>query len=114
MIYNITQIGSNNILLNLDVMEIDPFFLTVFKMPCYNGDESRTKTAFLNYQQECEGKYIMSFDGVQEEYEDLDDGMIYYNMLGTWSADLYVQDNDLNTDPDNAEFLITIELQVNG
>lgn len=111
MIYNISQIGDNIILTNYDIPIDSPFFLAVLKVPCYSGKDGQSKNAILN-STGCNSYYNLSFTGVEEVSENLLVGDIYYPNIGTWTADIYYQDNDTNTDLINATFIDSLNLQV--
>ena len=111
MIYNIKQIGTNAILFDYDIPD-NQFVLAVFRVPCYSGRSNQSKVSILSYG-ECDNAQLILFTGVDQVYEDLTDGLIYYQNIGTWEADLYYQDNNTNLDPELATFIDTIQLQVN-
>jgi len=111
MIYNQPEIGAN-VILNHQVIGIDdPVFLGVFKVPCFRTGKSKNA---LIPSAECEDYYNFTITGVAEAYQDLLNGEIFFSNLGTWDVDLYFQTSTTNTDPVNATFLETFQLQVNG
>ena len=111
MIYNVSQLGVNNLSVNYEVPD-GQYILMVLRVPCYSGKAGQEKAAILDNTL-CEGLKVLSFEGVTEMYEDLLDGLIYFSNIGTWEADLYYQENGVYTNPDDAEYLDTIKLQVN-
>lgn len=111
MIYNISQTGNNVILVDYDIDITSPYFLAVLKVPCYSGKDGQSKNAIID-SSECDNYYDLAFTGVDEVDENLLIGDIYYPNIGTWTVDLYYQDNDTNTDPLNATFLESFNLQV--
>ena len=111
IIYNFKQIGDNDILVYYQIPIDDPFFLVVLKVPCFH-QSGVSKVAIISAT-DCGDYFDLSFTGVPAIYEDLLNGEIYFQNIGTWSADVYYQDNDTNVDPVNATYLDSIQFQVN-
>lgn len=112
MIYNFSQTGINAFDVYYDIDIDSPYFLGVLKVPCYSGKIGQSESVLIP-SVECGDYYTLTIDGVDEIDEDLLTGLVYFPNIGTWTLDLYYQDNDTNTDPNNATFLEAFELQVN-
>ena len=111
MIYNIEQLGVNAIIGNYVISISDPYFLGVFKVPCYSGLSGQSKNVLIA-SVDCGNEYTFTITGTAEAYEDLESSEVYFSAVGTWDVDLYYQASSTNTDPTNATFLETINLQV--
>lgn len=112
MIYNGQKIGENSILLYEEVPN-DNYILAVLYIPCNNNstDIEGNKQAILEIEN-CNDYTGVSFEGVTEIDEDLLNGLIYFPNCGTWTANIYYQDNNTNVDPLLATFLTNIEIQI--
>lgn len=106
--YSISKIGSNIILTDYTIPITSPYILAVLTLPT---NCASSKTAIITGDQ-CNADWEINFRGVQESYEDLLAGLIYFNVAGTWSASLYYQSSDSNTDTANATYIDGINLQV--
>jgi hypothetical protein len=105
--YIVSNLGVSRLLFNFTVEPLDPTFLVLFTDPCGTSTKN-----VLFFPDGCDGNWIVVVDSVNEAYESLLDGIIYFGELGTWEAKIYVQDGTTNTDPDNAEFLANVLVQV--
>jgi len=105
--YLIPNLGVSEILLNFTVEPLSPTFLIVLTNP------SGTSTKNVLFTPSgCDGSWIAVVDSVNQPYEDLTGGAIYFDVLGSWGAKIYVQDSNSNTDPDNAVFITDAIFQV--
>ncbi len=111
LIYNCSQESENKILIQYSGLPDSIYFLVSIKNPCYDVS-GVFKNAILT-PDGCDGGYILNFHAVTESNEDLINGLINFKFIGTYKTDIYYQDNNTNTDPDNATYLSTIKLQVN-
>jgi hypothetical protein len=107
LIYNVQDIGENKLLTGYDIPISDPYILAIIQ----HGNCVTDKAAIIQ-PEGCNEEWVLNFEGVANVYEDLLSGLIYYNFNGTWNAELYYQASDSNTDPDNAIFIDSINLQV--
>ena len=105
--YNIQNLGNNILLLTEDTSIDAPYFLAVITDPW----TATIKSAVIT-PQGCDKAWELNFVGVNENYEDLLSGEIFFDNLGTWKAAIYEQSGAANTNADNAIFLININLQV--
>lgn len=105
--YNIESIGVTTFLFNQDVEIEALFFLMVLTDPS-GHDPIYT----ILPSDGCNESWILTIEGTQAIYESLLDGIVYFQDLGTWSAEVYAQDNNTNIDPDNATFVTNILFQV--
>lgn len=112
MIYNANQIGSNNLILNESIPD-GSYILAVLYIPCNNNSTNinGNKKVILTATK-CNGYVEVDFEGVQESYESLLDGLIYFQDIGTWKVNIYHQLSATNTDVNAATFLNEINLQV--
>ena len=105
--YTLQDLGFQTFLVNYYTGLTAPYFLIGFTSP----DGTETKFALI----EAEGgerNWRLSIDGVNDIYEDLDAGYVYFGELGTWKGDVYYQASAVNTDPDNAFYLGAVLFQV--
>ena len=105
--YIIPNLGVSQILLNFVVAPLSPTFLLLVTDP--SGVSTKN---MLITPSGCDGSWIGVVDSVNQAYEDLADGIIYFDVLGSWGVKIYVQDSNSNTDPDNAEFITDAIFQV--
>lgn len=110
MIYNASQIGDNTLTINDSIPE--DYVLALMYVPCNNKKSKGVDKYAIMDSINCGLFSNVYFTGVYDIYEDLDDGMVSFDKLGTWTFDLYYQDNDINLNPDNATFLETIKIQI--
>lgn len=109
MIYTVRKIGANTILTDYTIPIDNPYILAILNVPMDCND---TEKAVIITPVECNGDWTINFQGVQEVYEDLTAGQIYFSVGGTWLTSIYYQASSSNIDPDNATSLGTINLQV--
>ena len=83
IIYNIEQIGTNRILFN----ETRGNTSVTFSVRLTNPWTQEQKTATLIADGD-DGEWIINFEGSSGAYEDLAAGLIEFENLGTWSADI--------------------------
>lgn len=105
--YIIPDLGVSQILLNFNVEPVLPTFLIVLTDP--SGVDSKN---VLFTPTGCDGNWIIVVNSVNQAYEDLNDGIIYFDELGTWAVKIYVQDSNSNTDPASAYFITNALFQV--
>ena len=105
--YIVLALGNTNFLFNYETGLDSPYFLFVLTSPC----GQITKSAIFN-PSGCDLNWIITVVGIQEIYEDLDSGQIYFNESGSWSASAYYQSSSTNTDPENATFVTDLTFQV--
>jgi len=82
IIYNIGQFSENKILFNYTVNSDTPVFILVFTNP-WTAEE---KTVTLNTPDGTDGEWIFNIEGVGNEFEDLDQGKIEFEIPGTWAV----------------------------
>jgi len=82
IIYNIQQIGSNRFLFNYTVNSTTPVFILVITNPW----TSEVKTVTLTTPDGDDGEWIFNIIGIQEAYEDLNAGEVFFPDIGTYSC----------------------------
>ena len=104
--YIIPAIGLSNILFNFETGGAT-FLLLALTNPCGNS----TKYALVQ-PSGCDPNWIVPIEGTSSFYEDLEDGMIYFQEYGTWTVDVYWQFSETNLDPEEATFVTTVSFQI--
>ena len=101
IIYDIQQVGNNEILFNETVSVAGPFFILVLTNPW----TAEQKVATIQ-PDGSDGERILNIVGTTQPYEDLLAGLIEFENIGTWNCVVY-----LNTQIE-ANLLRTISLQI--
>ncbi len=83
IIYNIQQIGTNKILFNETINNTSATFSVRLTNPWTQEQKTATIVA-----QGTDGEWILNFEGSSGAYEDLNSGLIEFENLGTWNADI--------------------------
>ena len=81
IIYDIQQIGANELLFNYTVDKDVPVFTILFTNPW----TAETKTATIPHDG-TDGEWILTINGIAEAYEDLGSGRVYFSHPGTWEG----------------------------
>ena len=83
IVYNIQQVGTNKILFNETIGNTSATFSVRLTNPW--NKEQKTATLIADGD---DGEWILDFEGSSGSYEDLAAGLIEFENLGTWSADI--------------------------
>jgi hypothetical protein len=105
--YNIEALGISTFLFNQDVEIEAPFFLLSLTDP-----SGHDPIYAILPSDGCNENWILTIEGTQSIYESLLDGIVYFQELGTWTAEVYAQDDNVNIDPSNATYIRNIYFQV--
>lgn len=87
VIYDVRQIGANRLLFNETVSVVDPFFLCVLTNPWTKV----SKTAHI-IPEGTDSRWIINIIGIAEAYQDLLAGEVYFDNIGTWECDVYLNE----------------------
>jgi len=81
IVYDIGQFSENKLLFNYTVDNDSPVFTLVLTNP-WTAEE---KTATIAHDG-TDGEWILTINGIAEEYEDLGLGRVYFSHSGTWTG----------------------------